>query len=710
MNKKRSFSFTKLCLAFGLYSVFDIAAIFANDLNQLSYDGDFVDDELIVKFKDDSLKVRSAILESVQAKIKSTFRASGASVIKLSSRQSKQSMRSIVKDLYATQRFEYIELNSIVKPFEIIPNDPEFQVQYGLLNMGAGGGVIGADISATKAWLEGTGSKKILVGIIDTGVDYNHPDIAPNYWTNPGESGLDAEGRDKRSNGIDDDGNGYVDDFRGWDFANNDNDPFDDGGHGTHCAGVVGAKGNDGVGISGVNWDINLVGLKFISGNVSGTIENAIRAVEYATSLGVNFTSNSWGGGAYNVSMLAALQEANAKNIAFIAAAGNNSSNNDYRPVYPANYKVDNVISVGASNHQDKKGPFSNYGLSTVHVVAPGVDILSTIPNNKYGKKSGTSMATPHVSGVVALMLNKFPDLTPLQIKKRLIFSSDKVSSLATYSQSKGRVNAKRSLEVDSIPPSHVTNFKVASVSTTGISLQWSESGDDGDDGQSSSYQVRHSDYPIITDEDFENASILDGDFDCIGGLCEFKYDFQRFNVAGFVVVKSFDNVGNASLFSSLMSFRTKSIKTLLSKSAYDTDGIDIDHPWGVEDLASGDKVFSDSPHSVYQDQIEPSLYVYDVDVVSEDLNLMLDLKYDLEEGYDYLNVEASIDDGLNWVRLDSFTGNSGSEFKSVKISLQHLKLPLRSKLSVRFQLASDVAYGMDGVYIRKLDLVGPSD
>ena len=222
--------------------------------------------------------------------------------------------------------------------------------------------------------------------------------------------GLDADGNDKQTNGIDDDGNGYVDDFRGWDFINGDNDPMDDHSHGTHCAGTIGAVGNNGVGVVGVNWEVSLVGLKVFTGGGSTTTEALTEAIQYATTIGVDLTSNSWGGGAESEVLRTAIEDADKAGILFVAAAGNSSSDNDRFPHYPSSYDVDNIIAVASTDTNDQLSSFSSYGKESVDVAAPGTQIYSTIPNDGYGYKSGTSMATPHVAGLVALVKSVFTD------------------------------------------------------------------------------------------------------------------------------------------------------------------------------------------------------------------------------------------------------------------------------------------------------------
>ncbi len=283
------------------------------------------------------------------------------------------------------------------------PNDPRYSSQWGLHNVGQTGGLTDADIDAPEAWNTTTGSRTIIVGVIDTGIDYNHPDLAANIWRNT---------REIAGNGIDDDGNGYRDDVRGWDFANNDADPFDDNAHGTHVAGIIGAVGNNSVGIAGVAWNVQLMPLKFLTANGSGATSNAVSAINYAVANGAKILNNSWGGGGFNSALNDAVSRARAAGVIFVAAAGNEANNNDVNPSYPANINYDNVISVAATDSSDRLASFSNFGATSVDIAAPGVGILSTTPNNTYSSFSGTSMATPFVAGAAALVWSANPTLT----------------------------------------------------------------------------------------------------------------------------------------------------------------------------------------------------------------------------------------------------------------------------------------------------------
>jgi subtilisin family serine protease len=277
----------------------------------------------------------------------------------------------------------------------------------------------------------------VVVAVIDTGVDYNHQDLSANIWTNPGEI---------PGNGLDDDGNGFIDDVRGWDFNGNDNDPFDDNSHGTHVAGTIAAVGNNEYGVVGVNWTAQIMPIKFINANGSGTVADAIEAIQYATMMGARITNNSWGGAGFSQALKDAIVAADAAGVLFVAAAGNDGENNDILPFYPASFDVPNIIGAAATDHFDDLAGFSNYGSSSVDLGAPGVDILSTIPNDEYDYKSGTSMATPHVSGVAALIMAEFPALTHDEIKERMLNAVDPLLSLKELVSTGGRLNANNAL------------------------------------------------------------------------------------------------------------------------------------------------------------------------------------------------------------------------------------------------------------------------
>lgn len=687
--------------AFLFSSLLFSSSVFANAFN-LNYE--HVPGELIVKFKNSRQGANSAALAAMGGVIKYQFKSRGAAVVKFRGVTRDADLLAKAKVLNARADVEYVEANTIIK-INKTPNDADFSKQYGMHNTGDGGGVAGADIDALSAWDISTGSKNVVVGVIDTGIDHSHPDIAPNYWTNPGESGVDAQGRDKRSNGVDDDSNGYIDDFRGWDFVNNDNDPMDDHAHGTHCAGVIGARGDDGVGVAGVNWDVSLVGIKFLSGSGSGTLEDAVKAIEYGTSVGVSLTSNSWGGGGYSPTMFDAITAAHSRGILFVAAAGNDSNNNDSRPSYPATYQVPNVISVAASDNKDQMAYFSNNGVRTVHVAAPGVDVWSSVLGGRYQKMSGTSMATPHVAGLAALIKGAIPEATHEQVRARILNGVDRSPYWATKVSSGGRINALNSLETDNIPPAAIGDLRVVDAGTMSVSLAWTAVGDDDTAGDASAYEVRLSSQPIVSDDDWNRATRANASFSRTGDVITSLISFDDFAQQGYVAVRAVDNVGNSSRGGASVEFATRAVNRFFDRNGSSMDGFRGDVPWGVEELSGGSAVLSDSPGGLYRDDINVALTSDAITVPSNDISLSLDFKYDVESSFDFFNIEVSQDGGATWRAVDRLTGVSGGFVRKL-YALPGMNAG--DRVSLRFRLESDSSISRDGVQIRNVSLVAP--
>ncbi len=333
----------------------------------------------------------------------------------------------------------YAEPNYIVK-IATTPSDSDYALQWGLHNtgqhIGDSAGTVDADIDAPEAWDLSTGSNSIVVAVVDTGVDYDHPDLSTNIWTNADEIG---------GNDIDDDSNGYPDDVHGWDFEGNTSDPMDMNSyletyHGTHCAGIVGAVGNNGIGVSGVAWNVKIMPLRFLNETGSGTIANATKAILYANANGADVISNSWGGYSESQALKDAIDSSSA---VVVCAAGNDASDNDGDyPFYPASLTSANIISVAATDNKDVLADFSNYGATSVDLAAPGVTIYSTKKSSSYQNLSGTSMATPFVAGVAALIKAENSSLTAAQIKNAILDNVDVKSSLSGKVLTGGRLNA----------------------------------------------------------------------------------------------------------------------------------------------------------------------------------------------------------------------------------------------------------------------------
>jgi subtilisin family serine protease len=349
----------------------------------------------------------------------------------------------------------YASPNYIVHALDI-PNDPGYTNLWGLNNTGQTGGTPDADIDAAELGFQGNGST--IVAIIDTGIDYTHPDLAANIWTNPGETPGD---------GIDNDTNGYIDDIHGYDFVNNDGDPMDDHYHGTHVAGTIGGVANNGIGVAGVSWDVQLMAVKFLDAGGGGTLENAVRAVQYVIDNNVPISNNSWGGGGFFQPLYDVIAAAGAQGHLFVAAAGNSGLDADLDPMYPAAYDLDNIVSVAATDHNDLRAGFSNYGATSVDLGAPGVDIYSSFPGGGYGYLSGTSMATPHVAGVAALIHDLHPTWGFDQIKNVLLSTVDPIPALDGVTVSGGRLNAFAA--ATGTPPPDINGPRVSVSSPSGV-------------------------------------------------------------------------------------------------------------------------------------------------------------------------------------------------------------------------------------------------
>jgi subtilisin family serine protease len=363
-----------------------------------------------------------------------------------------ESVEQAVLRLRQDPRIEYAEPNWKIGLLKM-PDDEWFGECWGLHNTGQNGGTLDADIDAPEAWDLSIGSHDVVVAVADTGVDYTHPDLVANIWMNADEIA---------GNGLDDDGNSYVDDVYGWNFKNENNDPMDMSGHGTHCSGTIGAEGNNNLGVTGVNWHVSILSVRITDeeGEASGFCLDAAQGIRYAVDNGARAINCSWWtSGYYSRTLEDAVVYARDHGVILVVAAGNDAADNDdpASNVWPANWPYDNIITVAATNRLDRLAEFSNFGLTTVDVGAPGEEIFSTIwPDKGYQLFSGTSTAAPYVVGVIALMLSLNPDLSPVQVKQTLISTVDPIPDLLDKTVSGGRINAFRALQAVSgvpLPP-----------------------------------------------------------------------------------------------------------------------------------------------------------------------------------------------------------------------------------------------------------------
>jgi subtilisin family serine protease len=338
---------------------------------------------------------------------------------------------------------EYAEPDYVVQ-MDATPNDPKYSdgSLWSLNNLGQDGGLADADIDAPEGWDTLHSAANVIVAVIDTGVRYTHEDLAANMWVNLGEI---------PGNGIDDDGDGYVDDVYGINAITGGGNPMDDNGHGSHVSGTIGGVGDNMIGVVGVAWRVQIMACKFLDANGSGSTSAAIECIDYAWRHGARVMNNSWGGGGFSQALMDAITAARDAGVIFVASAGNSSANTDINPQYPAGYDVENVVSVAATDRADLMAYFSNYGQNSVELGAPGVNIYSTYGtgDSAYNTLSGTSMAAPHVSGVMALTRARFPGLSYVDVIRRVIAATDPISSMADSTISGGRLNLQKALDPD---------------------------------------------------------------------------------------------------------------------------------------------------------------------------------------------------------------------------------------------------------------------
>lgn len=541
-------------------------AVWSAQQAELAAQDEYVPGELLIKFADGaSLAAVQNTAKSIRAQHLKTFRAIGVHHWRLGKGVSVEQALEILSRPPFRDAIEYAEPNYIVHAFNF-PNDPLRNELWGLHNLGQTGGTQDADIDALEAWVAQTGSDAVVVGCIDSGIDYLHEDLADNIWTNPKEI---------PDNGVDDDGNGYIDDWCGWDFCNDDNDPMDDNGHGTHTAGTIGAVGNNGIGVTGVNWAVKLMPLKFLDACGSGSNADAIEAVLYAASFEdgsgnkiVRITNNSWGGGRRSKALQDAIRDCGAL---FVAAAGNSGNS---RKNYPAGYDLDNIISVAATDHNDELASWSSYGSDWVDLGAPGVDVLCTVPADDYDYKDGTSMSAPHVAGVAALLLAEDLSSTNVQVKRAVLDNVDPLESLSGKTLTGGRVNARAALgaeefDPDVTEPDPVTDLAADGVTTNSITLTWTATGDDGNSGTAYLYDVRYLN-ETITPDNWDNATQAQGE-----PLPQSSGSQETFTLTGLssgttyhLTLKVADEVGN---YSGLSNVETATTET----SLWDIDIVD---------------------------------------------------------------------------------------------------------------------------------------
>ncbi len=458
---------TMVCLCFGLAVASAADAASRQSAQALSDDPvlEYAPDTVLIKFKPSAqpAQKRQAYAAVGGQKIRGYDLVRGLEHLQLGRGQR---VEQAVERLQQLPFVEYVEPDHVLRADT---NDTYYYLQWGLENTGQDiRGTVGtddADIDAEFAWVIKTGDPNFVVAVIDTGTDYNHPDLDSNIWTNPGEI---------PSNGVDDDGNGYIDDIHGYDFWSNDADPMDENGHGTHVAGTICAESNNEQGVAGVAWQCKIMALRFLGPN-GGYTSDAISALDYAVSKGVKVSNNSWGGGGYSQSLYNAIQNANTSGHLFVAASGNSSDDTDSKPHYPSSYSLGNIISVAATENQDRLSSFSNFGANTVDVGAPGTNIVSTSQGG-YWWMSGTSMAAPHVTGLAVLIWDLHPTWDNIQVRDRIYNTVRPLAALAGITVTGGIINAYEALLEPVAAPSAPTALSATAISDSEIDLAWTDS------------------------------------------------------------------------------------------------------------------------------------------------------------------------------------------------------------------------------------------
>jgi hypothetical protein len=623
------------------------------------------------------------------------------------------------------------------------PDDPYYSLQWGMENMGdtgyrgPAGGDWHADMDVESAWsllppLAPT-MDTIIVAVVDTGVDYTHEDLAGIMWVNAAED---------PGNGVDDDGNGWVDDVHGYDFAYGDGDPMDGDGHGTHVSGSIAAGTDNGIGIAGTfgpHGAVNIMGLKFLDDSGNGSTADAILAINYAVDHGARVINASWGGGGWEAPLEAAILDAHDAGVLFVAAAGNDGTNSDSSPHYPSNYDVLNVISVGASNRWGLLTDFSNYGMESVDLAAPGDETISTTPMGittpipgygfdyelprlipGYGQWGGTSMAAPYVSGVAALMNALGPELWPdwpfmsfteqmLAVRDRVLERTNPLPDLQGRVKTGGLLNLYNLVEPDTVAPGSVGDLRVINRGDDFVTVRFTAPGDDDLVGWATRYDLRYAEAPLWTT--FENATSVPwsgrpreaGQWDYVtatGLSPATDYTFQ---------LQVLDNAGNGSLSTTVTTITAPGIAAFADDMETGPGGwsTQSNQPFGWqltdEESHSPTHAWSGCSGGPCPDNLDSSLISPLIDLTTAvAAKLTFWQRFDLQARADFGYVEGTAN-GLDWHELASFTGAS-TGWQQASVDLTGYA---GGTCQIRFRLETDAsglsdAFLVDDAVVRK--------
>jgi subtilisin family serine protease len=540
---------------------------------------------------------------------------------------------------------EYAEPNWTLS-FDAVPNDPSYASQWALPKIGA-----------PAAWDVTTSGTGMVIGVVDTGIELTHPDLAANIWTNPGEIA---------GNGLDDDGNGFVDDVHGYNFFNDIGNPTDTNGHGTRVAGIIGAAGNNATGVSGVVWTARLAALKIGS---NPDVYSAVEAIEYANMMGFRITSNSWGWSEGGQSFLLddVIAAADAAGYLFVVAAGNEAKNNDQFPTYPSHYANPNVVSVTATSSTDTLSYYGNYGATSVDLAAPGDSILSTTVGGTYASSTGTSFSTPFVSGAAALYWTANPSLSAAAVRDALMLRSDPLPSLNGITVSGGRLSVANLFDTDAVAPDAISDLTVIDATHRSVMVRFTAPGDDGSAGRATRYDVRVSTSPI-TAANFASATPLTGEpIPQLPGTLElFKLTGIAPSTSYYIAARALDNVANGGALSNVVPFTTPRQAILFDDNAEGGVRWTVDGSDGVGGPALWHLAFDYSNHGLAWQYNRPgqsydtgarnwgSLTSRELDLTqARDARLRFrqDVWMERNAGRDLAQVQVSVDGGA-WTRI----------------------------------------------------------
>jgi hypothetical protein len=699
-----------MLMSAGLF-LFPVMALSSPDLTSashtrcLSSKTDIKNDQLLMRFRDGVTRnQQEQVLSAFSLQVVHHFKLLPILLVARTEKTFQMKGHDFLRQLLKNSHVLYAEPNFKINALGTSwPNDPYFNRQWALYNTGLPEGLKGADIAMVPAWQTVSAPKPVLVGVVDTGIDCRHHDLERSCWVNPGESGLDASGQDKSKNEIDDDHNGFVDDWQGWNFFEQTNDASDNDGHGTHVAGIIGATRNNHIGVAGVNPFAQLVPIKFM-GSFGGTLNHAIQAMEYMATMGITISNQSWGVNAYSQALYDAVMMLNAKGHLLVASGGNANENSDEHPVYPAGFLASNVISVGASNIWDQKADISNYGPRTIDLFAPGENIFSTWLGQDFKTLTGTSMAAPYVTGVASLLWTQH-SLTVGELKRRILYSGDTIKYFADLSVTSKRINAFKALNKTYLPPVAIADMKLRRRSLTGLELAVDFSVDDWGKVNDLDFVFKIFDHAHPTEDEWDSSqSLFIGEKLCRNHRCRIHLRGINAKTRGFLIGRTYNANGRFGMMSTAVAVPLPVLETIRKFVPSDIDGFVTAGGWGRELLNDGTEVFSDSPYSTYHYSTTSELLSPKIEVRADAVHFEMAAYYDFEASADFLNLYVRSSCHKNWKKIKSWTGNS-LDFLDIGISVDLCSevAATAAWLQFKLELKADASDDRNGVLVKDI-------